>query len=77
MNHLDEAKLLSALLGVLKKENSKVRKDILEELRTELQKGIEDQSGVKYLRLDEVEDFKVPYLYKYSKVIRASKVLEV
>jgi hypothetical protein len=60
MNHLDEAKLLSALLGVLKKESSKVRNDLLEELRTELQKDIEDQSGVKYLQLEELDDLKTP-----------------
>tara|TARA_R110000772_G_scaffold89893_1_gene186048 strand:+ start:19528 stop:22470 length:2943 start_codon:yes stop_codon:yes gene_type:complete len=60
MNHLDEAKLLSALLGVLKKESSKVRDGLLEELRTELQKDIEDQSGVKYLQLEEVDDLDKP-----------------
>jgi hypothetical protein len=37
MDRLDEAKLLAALLGVLKKESSKVREDLLEELHKELQ----------------------------------------
>ena len=60
MNHLDEAKLLSALLGVLKKESSKVRDGLLEELRTELQKDIEDQSGVKYLQLEEIDNLENP-----------------
>ena len=36
MDRLDEAKLLAALLGVLKKESSKVREDLLEELHQEL-----------------------------------------
>lgn len=35
---LSEAKLLGALLGVLKKENSKVRDDLLKELREEFEK---------------------------------------
>ena len=38
MNHLEEAKLLAALLGVLKKESSKVRDTLLEELHSELKK---------------------------------------
>jgi len=53
---LDEAKLLATLLGVLKKENSKVKEDLLKELYQELQKEIDDQSGVKYLQLDELEE---------------------
>ena len=60
MNHLDEAKLLSALLGVLKKESSKVRDGLLEELREQLQKDIEDQSGVKYLQLEDIDDLRNP-----------------
>ena len=36
MNQLDEAKLLGALLGVLRKESSKVRNELLEEIRQEL-----------------------------------------
>jgi len=38
MDQLEHAKLLAALLGVLKKESSKVKSALLEELHTELQK---------------------------------------
>lgn len=36
MNHLEEARLLAALLGVLKKEKSSLREELLKELHTEL-----------------------------------------
>ena len=38
MDQVEHAKLLAALLGVLKKESSKVKSALLEELHTELQK---------------------------------------
>ncbi len=56
MDQLDEAKLLAALLGVLKKENSRVKDELLKEIYGSLQKDIQDQTGVKYLELDEVEN---------------------
>ena len=55
MNEVQQAKLLAALLGVLKKENSKTKKALSEELYTELQSLIDDQSGTRYLQLDELE----------------------
>lgn len=55
MDRLDEAKLLAALLGVLKKESSKVKDELLKEIYDELQKDIDDQTGVKYLQIDEIE----------------------
>ena len=55
MNEVDQAKLLAALLGVLKKENSKTKKALGEELSQELQKLIDDQSGTQYLQIDELE----------------------
>lgn len=55
MDRLDEAKLLAALLGVLKKESSKVKDELLKEIYDELQKDIDDQTGVKYLQIDELE----------------------
>ena len=56
MDQIDEAKLLAALLGVLKKENSRVKDELLKEIYGSLQKDIQDQTGVKYLELDEVEN---------------------
>lgn len=56
MNEVEQAKLLAALLGVLKKENSKAKKALAEELSKELNDLINDQSGTQYLQLDEVED---------------------
>ena len=55
MNEVQQAKLLAALLGVLKKENSKTKKALSEELYAELQSLIDDQSGTRYLQLDELE----------------------
>ena len=55
MNEVDQAKLLAALLGVLKKENSKAKKALAEELSQELQDLIDDQSGTQYLQIDELE----------------------
>lgn len=55
MNEVDQAKLLAALLGVLKKENSKAKKALAEELSKELNDLINDQSGTQYLQLDELE----------------------
>ena len=55
MNEVDQAKLLAALLGVLKKENSKAKKALAEELSKELEDLINDQSGTQYLQLDELE----------------------
>ena len=43
-----------------KKESSKVRDGLLEELRDQLQKDIEDQSGVKYLQLEEISNLENP-----------------
>ena len=56
MNEVDQAKLLAALLGVLKKENSKAKKALAEELSQELQHLIDDQSGTKYLQIDELDN---------------------
>ena len=56
MNEVDQAKLLAALLGVLKKENSKAKKALAEELSKELQDLIDEQSGTQYLQVNEVDD---------------------
>jgi len=56
MNEVDQAKLLAALLGVLKNENSKAKKALAEELSQELQDLIDQQSGTQYLQVNEDED---------------------
>ena len=56
MNEVDQAKLLAALLGVLKKENSKAKKALAEELSKELQDLIDEQSGTQYLQVNEQDD---------------------
>lgn len=56
MNEVDQAKLLAALLGVLKKENSKAKKALAEELSKELQDLIDEQSGTQYLQVNEDDD---------------------
>lgn len=49
MDQVEHAKLLAALLGVLKKENSKIRDDLLKELHEEL----DNMTGTKYVQVDE------------------------
>ena len=56
MNEVDQAKLLAALLGVLKNENSKAKKALSEELSQELQNLIDQQSGTQYLQVNELDD---------------------
>ena len=56
MNEVDQAKLLAALLGVLKNENSKAKKALAEELSQELQDLIDQQSGTQYLQVNEEDD---------------------
>ena len=56
MNEVDQAKLLAALLGVLKNENSKAKKALSEELSQELQNLIDQQSGTQYLQVNEEDD---------------------
>lgn len=49
MDQIEHAKLLAALLGVLKKENSKIKDDLLKELHEEL----DNMTGTKYVQIDE------------------------
>ena len=49
MDQVEHAKLLAALLGVLKKENSKIKDDLLKELHEEL----DNMTGTKYVQVDE------------------------
>jgi hypothetical protein len=56
MRHIDQAKLLAAVLGVLKKESGRTERRLYKEIYQNLQKDIEDQTGIKYLVLDEESD---------------------
>ena len=55
MNEVDQAKLLATFLGVLKKENSRLKDVLAEELYKELQEEIDSRSGTQYLQIDEVD----------------------
>ena len=51
---LENAKLLVTLLAVIKKENSNLKDKLLEELYSALQKDIQNQTGVKYLQVEDI-----------------------
>ena len=53
---LENAKLLVTLLAVIKKENSNLKDKLLEELYSTLQKDIQNQTGVKYLQVEDIEN---------------------
>ena len=53
---LENAKLLVTLLAVIKKENSNLKDKLLEELYSALQKDIQNQTGVKYLQVEDIEN---------------------
>jgi len=55
MNEVDQAKLLATFLGVLKKENSRLKDVLAEELYKELQEELDKQSGTQYLQIDELD----------------------
>ena len=55
MNEVDQAKLLATFLGVLKKENSRLKEVLAEELYKELQEELDKQSGTQYLQIDELD----------------------
>jgi hypothetical protein len=53
---IENAKLLVTLLAVIKKENSNLKDKLLEELYSTLQKDIQNQTGVKYLQVEDIEN---------------------
>jgi hypothetical protein len=55
MNEVDQAKLLATFLGALKKESSRLKDVLAEELYKELQEEIDSRSGIQYLQIDEVD----------------------
>jgi len=69
MNEVEKAKLLAALLGVLKKEESKLKDTLLEELEKEL----DSRSGTQFLQLDEVDQPIPIQVFKGEKGDRGPK----
>jgi len=45
---LENAKLLATLLGIVNKQNSKIKDDLFEQLYKAVQKDINDQTGIQY-----------------------------
>ena len=53
---VENAKLLATLLAVINKENSKTKDSLYEQLYAALQEDIDNQSGIKLLQVEGIED---------------------